>query len=42
MQKYVKDNIAIGLDKFDRYLSDSDTVDFLAITTSASSIAKLL
>ncbi|KAH9204407.1 kinase-like domain-containing protein, partial [Leptodontidium sp. 2 PMI_412] len=42
MQKYHKDDGAIGLEDFSRYPSDSDAVDFLAATTSATSAEELL
>ncbi|PVH67625.1 hypothetical protein DL98DRAFT_600297 [Cadophora sp. DSE1049] len=42
MQKYYKEDGAIGLEDFSRYPSDSDAVDFLAATTSATSAGELL
>jgi hypothetical protein len=42
MQKYTNNDGAIGLEDFSRYPSDSDAVDFLATTTSVTSVAKLL
>lgn len=42
MQKYTNDNGAIGLEDFDRWPSDGNAVDFLAMTTSATSVDQLL
>ncbi|KAH8760756.1 kinase-like domain-containing protein [Hyaloscypha finlandica] len=42
MQKYVKDDGAIGVENLDRWPSDSNAVDFLSRTTSASSVDELL
>ena len=42
MQKYANDEGAIGLEDFDRWPSDSDAVDFLAMTTSATSVNELV
>jgi hypothetical protein len=42
MQKYVKDDGAVGVENLDRWPSDSNAVDFLSRTTSALSLAELL
>jgi hypothetical protein len=42
MQKYVKDDGAIGVEDLDRWPSDSNVVGFLSMTTSASSLDELL
>jgi hypothetical protein len=42
MQKYVKDDGAIGVENLDRWPSDSNAVDFLSRTISASSVDELL
>lgn len=42
MQKYVKDDGAAGVENLDRWPSDSNAVDFLSRTTSASSVAESL
>lgn len=42
MQKYVKDNGAIGIDDYERWPSDCKAVDFLATTTSETSMDKLM
>ncbi|KAH0562065.1 hypothetical protein GP486_003237 [Trichoglossum hirsutum] len=42
MQKYVKEDGAIGIDNLHRWPSNSDALRFLSATTSASSAAELL
>jgi hypothetical protein len=42
MQKYVKEDGAIGVDNRRRWPSKSDAVGFLSATTSAASAAELL
>jgi hypothetical protein len=42
MQKYVKDDGAVGVEDLERWPSDSNAVDFLSRTTSASSVDELL
>jgi hypothetical protein len=42
MQKYVKEDGAIGIDNLRRWHSSSDAVGFLSATTSAVSAAELL
>jgi hypothetical protein len=42
MQKYVKEDGAIGVDNLDRWPLNSDAVKFLSATTSAGSAAELL
>lgn len=42
MQKYVKDDGAVGIDDYERWPSDCEAVDFLAMTTSATSVDQLL
>jgi hypothetical protein len=42
MQKYTKDNGAIGIDDYQRWPSDGKAVKFLAMTTSARSMDELL
>ena len=42
MQKYVKEDRAIGIDDLRRWNSSSDAVGFLSATTSATSAAELL
>lgn len=42
MQKYVKEDGAIGIDDLRRWHSSSDAVGFLSATTSATSAAELL
>jgi hypothetical protein len=42
MQKYVKEDGAIGIDNLQRWPSNSDAVGFLSATTSAASAAELL
>ncbi|KAH6714486.1 hypothetical protein BKA61DRAFT_482129, partial [Leptodontidium sp. MPI-SDFR-AT-0119] len=42
IQKYYKDNSAISLKDFSKYLSNSNIVDFLAATTSATLVKELL
>jgi len=41
MQKYVKDDGAIGMEDFDRWPFDSKAVQFLAMITSTTSIQAL-
>lgn len=41
MQKYAKDDGAIGLDKLDRWLANSAALKFLSATTSARSFKGL-
>lgn len=41
MQKYVKDDGAVGVDNLERWPSDSTAVGFLSTTTSADSINEL-
>lgn len=42
MQKYDKDNGAIGIEDLDRWPSDSNAVAFLSTTTSAASVTGLM
>ena len=42
MQKYVKEDGAVGIENLDRWPSDSAAVGFLSATTSASSLQELL
>jgi hypothetical protein len=42
MQKYAKDDGAIGIEDLDRWPSTSDAIGFLSTTTSASSADELL
>lgn len=42
MQKYVKEDAAIGIDDLRRWHSSSDAVGLLSATTSAMSAAELL
>ena len=42
IQKYVKENGAIGVDNLHRWPSNSDALGFLSVTTSAASAAELL
>jgi hypothetical protein len=42
MQKYVKEDGAIGIDNLQRWPSNSDAVGFLSATTSAASAVELL
>ncbi|OBT40475.1 hypothetical protein VE00_07894 [Pseudogymnoascus sp. WSF 3629] len=42
MQKYTKDDGAIGIDDLDRWPSDCNAVGFLSMTTSATSVDELL
>ena len=42
MQKYTKDDGAIGIEDLDRWPSASDAVGFLSMTTSAASIDELI
>jgi hypothetical protein len=42
MQKYAKDGGAIRVKDLDRWLSDSNAVAFLSLTTSAPSLDELL
>ena len=42
MQKYVKEEGAVGIDDLHRWHSGSDAVAFLSATTSAASAAELL
>ncbi|RJE18044.1 hypothetical protein PHISCL_09618 [Aspergillus sclerotialis] len=41
MQKYVKEDGAVGVDNLERWPSDSMAVDFLSTTTSADSVNEL-
>jgi hypothetical protein len=41
MQKYAKDDGAIGIENLNRWRMDSDAVKFLSTTTSAGSFAEL-
>jgi hypothetical protein len=41
LQKYTKDDGAIGIDDLDRWPSNSIAVDFLSRTTSAGSVESL-
>jgi hypothetical protein len=41
MQKYTKDDGAVGVDDLRRWPSDSDAVGFLSATTSAASASEL-
>ena len=41
MQKYAKDDGAIGIDNLNRWPADSEAVKFLSMTTSAASIEEL-
>lgn len=41
MQKYVKDDGAVGIDNLDRWQTRSAAVEFLSATTSASSLEEL-
>lgn len=42
MQKYTKDDGAVGIENLDRWPSDSAAVEFLSATTSASSAKELM
>ena len=42
MQKYVKEDGAIGVEDLTRWPSDSNAVGFLSMTTSASSLNELI
>ncbi len=42
MQKYVKEDGAIGIENLDRWPHDSAAVDFLSLTTSATSAKELM
>ena len=42
MQKYVKEDGAIGIENLDRWFHDSAAVDFLLLTTSATSAKELM
>jgi hypothetical protein len=42
MQKYAKDDGAIGIEDLERWPSTSDAIGFLSMTTSASSVNELL
>lgn len=42
MQKYIKDDGRIGIDDDERWPSDCKGVDFLAMTTSATSMDELV
>jgi hypothetical protein len=42
MQKYTKDDGAVGVDDLRRWPSDSDAVGFLSETTSAASAGALI
>ena len=41
MQKYTKDNGAVGVDDLRRWPSNSDAVGFLSVTTSAALAGEL-
>lgn len=41
MQKYAKEDGAIGIDNLNRWPADSEAVKFLSMTTSAASIEQL-
>lgn len=41
MQKYVKDDGAVGIDNFDRWRTSSAAIEFLSATTSAGSLEEL-
>ena len=41
MQKYVKDDGAVGIDNFDRWRNRPAAIEFLSATTSAGSIEEL-
>lgn len=41
MQKYVKDDGAIGIDNLDRWRNRSAAIEFLSATTSAGSFEEL-
>jgi hypothetical protein len=42
MQKYIKDDGAVGVENLDRWLSDSNAVGFLSMTTSTTSVNGLM
>jgi hypothetical protein len=42
MQGYVKEDGAVGVDDLRRWPIDSDAVNFLSQTTSATSVAELM
>lgn len=42
IQKYVKDNRAVGLDDLGRWSFNSDAVGFFSETTSAASVDELI
>ena len=42
MQKYSKDDDAIGIENLDRWPSDSHAVSFVSATTSATSVGELM
>ena len=42
MQKYAKDDGAIGIENLNRWSMDSDAVKFLSMTTSARSVEELM
>jgi hypothetical protein len=42
IQKYIKEDRAIGVDNLDRWPLNSDALGFLSATTSAASTAELL
>ena len=42
MQKYAKDDGAIGIENLNRWSMDSDAVKFLSMTTSARSVDELM
>jgi hypothetical protein len=41
MQKYAKDDGAVGIDNLDRWLTCPAAIEFLSATTSASSFEEL-
>jgi hypothetical protein len=42
MQKYIKDDGAVGVQNLDRWPSDSNAVGFLSMTTSTTSVNGLM
>ncbi len=41
MQKYTKEDGAVGIEDLERWPSDCDAVEFLSLTTSAASVHEL-
>jgi hypothetical protein len=41
MQKYIKENRAVGIDNLDRWRNCPATIEFLCVTISASSFKEL-